>query len=324
MSEPSDLVLAQSICRKRENFGVHSAQVRKFCFSVHRVAQSTTWPVRLRWRNGNGDGQTEQVGPAMRSPGRPRGAGRAEPQRFWKASARGLSSEEAAVSCGVSPPVGGRWFREGGGMPPISLAPPSARSLSCAEREEIAILRAQGAGVRDSARRVRRAPSTVSRERCRNAATRRGGLAYRASTAPWHRPRRAKRPKRAKLATNDRLRRSVQDRLAGTVRAEDGRPVPGPNVSAWTGRRPGRCRDRHGATSWSPQQIAHRLRRAYPEDVSMRISHEAVSQALSIQGRGGTAPRTDALPAHRAGRARAEGPPPWSRPGGCRTRDPDQ
>ena len=41
----------------------------------------------------------------MRSPGRPRVAGRAEPQRFWKAIARGLSSEEAAVSCGVSPPV---------------------------------------------------------------------------------------------------------------------------------------------------------------------------------------------------------------------------
>ena len=50
----------------------------------------------------------------MRSPGRPRVAGRAEQQRFWKAIARGLSSEEAAVSCGVSSPVGGRWFREGG------------------------------------------------------------------------------------------------------------------------------------------------------------------------------------------------------------------
>ena len=114
----------------------------------------------------------------MRSPGRPRVAGRAEPQRFWKAIARGLSSEEAAVSCGVSPPVGGRWFREGGGMPLISLAPPSARSLSCAEREEIAILRAQGAGVRDSARRVRRAPSTVSRERLsqRGDSTRRSGV----------------------------------------------------------------------------------------------------------------------------------------------------
>ena len=84
--------------------------------------------------------------PAMRSPGRPPATGRAEQQRFWKAIARGLSSEDAAVSCGVSPPVGGRWFREGGGMPPISLAPRSARYLSFAEREEIAILRAQAPG----------------------------------------------------------------------------------------------------------------------------------------------------------------------------------
>ena len=164
--------------------------------------------------------------PAMRSPGRPPVAGRAEQQRFWKAITRGLSSEDAAVSCGVSPPVGGRWFREGGGMPPISLAPRSARSLSFAEREEIAILRAQGAGVRDIARRIRRAPSTVSRELRRNAATRSGGLAYRASTAQWHSARRAKRPKIAKLAANDRLRSDVQDHLAGTVMAED-RAVPG-------------------------------------------------------------------------------------------------
>ena len=96
--------------------------------------------------------------PAMRSPGRPPVAGRAEQQRFWQAITRGLSSEEAAVSCGVSPPVGGRWFREGGGMPPISLAPRSARYLSFAEREEIAILRAKGVEVRDIARRLRRAP----------------------------------------------------------------------------------------------------------------------------------------------------------------------
>ena len=45
--------------------------------------------------------------------------------------------------------------------------------------------------------------------------------------------------------------------------------------------------DRPWATSWSPQQIAHRLRIEYPDDVSMRISHEAVYQALYIQGRGG-------------------------------------
>ena len=95
----------------------------------------------------------------MRSPGRPPVAGRAEQQRFWKAIARGLSSEDAAVSCGVSPPVGGRWFREGGGMPPISLSRCGApigsdQHLSVAEREEIAILRARARGG-DIARRLR-------------------------------------------------------------------------------------------------------------------------------------------------------------------------
>ena len=127
--------------------------------------------------------------PAMRSPGRPPATGRAEQQRFWKAIAGGLSSEDAAVSCGVSPPVGGRWFREGGGMPPISLAPRSARSLSLAEREEIAILRAQGAGVRDMARRLRREPRRLSREsygatRRLGAAVWRIGRRLRSGTAP--------------------------------------------------------------------------------------------------------------------------------------------
>ncbi len=262
--------------------------------------------------------------PAMRSPGRPPVAGREEQRRFWKAIALGRSSEDAAVSCGVSPPVGGRWFREGGGMPPISVAPRLACYLSFAEREEIAILSAQGTGVRDIAGRLRRAPSTVSRELRRNAATRSGGLEYRAATAQWHSDRRARRPKTAKLAANDRLRIYVQDRLAGTVMAEDGTPVPGPRVGSWGGRRHGRRQDRHWATAWSPQQIAHRLRIEYPDDASMRISHEAIYHALYIQGRGGTAPRADRMPAHRAGVARTEGPPPWSRQGVCRPRDHDQ
>ena len=238
---------------------------------------------------------------AMRSPGRPPVAGREEQRRFWKAIARGLSSEDAAVLCGVSPPVGGRWFRGGGGMPPISVAPRSARYVSFAEREEIAVLRAQGAGVRDIARRLRRAASTVSRELRRNAATRSGGLEYRASTAQWHRDLRATRPKIAKRAANDRLRSYVQDRLAGTVMAEDGTPVPGPHVGSWRGRRHGRRQDRPWATSWSPQQIAHRIRIEYPDDASMRISHEAIYQALYIQGRG--ALRRELTACLRTGRA---------------------
>ncbi len=68
--------------------------------------------------------------PAMRSPGRPPVARREDRQRFWAAVARGLSSEDAAVSCGVSPAVGSRWFRVGGGMPSIRLAPASGRYLS--------------------------------------------------------------------------------------------------------------------------------------------------------------------------------------------------
>ena len=112
----------------------------------------------------------------MRSPGRPPVAGREERQRFWAAIRRGLPSEDAAVEAGVSQPVGTRWFRESGGMPPITQAPLSGRYLSFAEREEIAILHARECGVREIARRIARSPSTISRELRRNAATR-GGVA---------------------------------------------------------------------------------------------------------------------------------------------------
>jgi DNA-binding CsgD family transcriptional regulator len=177
--------------------------------------------------------------PVMRSPGRPP-VGRLEHrQAFWRAIARGLSSEDAAAAAGVSGPVGVRWFREGGGMPSVTLAPASGRYLSFAEREEIAILRAQGCGVREIARRIGRSASTISRELRRNAATRGGKLEYRATTAQWHADVRARRPKPAKLAVNAELRAYVQDRLAGLVRRSDGVAVGDPEV-AWIGRRRGR------------------------------------------------------------------------------------
>jgi IS30 family transposase len=222
----------------------------------------------------------------MRSPGRPPVGRREHTQRFWDAVARGLSSEEAGAAAGVSPAVGVRWFREYGGMAPLSvLAPLSGRYLSFAEREEIALLGARDCGVREIARQLGRSPSTISRELRRNAATRGGRLEYRATTAQWHADRRARRPKLIKLATNDALRNYVQDRLAGMITAADGTPIPGPEVR-WIGRRHGRRQDRRWAAAWSPEQIAKRLPVDFPDDVAMRVSHEAIYQALYVQGRG--------------------------------------
>jgi transposase len=169
-------------------------------------------------------------------------------QRFWAAIARGLSSEDAAADAGVSAAVGVRWFREGGGMPSVTLAAPSGRYLSFAEREEIALLRAERRGVREIARRRGRSASTISRELRRNAATRSGSFEYRATTAQWHIDRRPRRPKPAKLAVNAELRTYVQDRLSGVVQRPDGVAVDGPQVK-WIGRRHGRRTDRRWARS---------------------------------------------------------------------------
>lgn len=221
----------------------------------------------------------------MISPGHP-STRRGIEREFWKEIAAGRSSEDAAVAVGVSSAVGARWFRQGGGMATIELAEPGGRYLSFAEREEIAILRAQDVGVRDIARRLERAPSTISRELRRNAATRGHKLEYRASVAQWKAELMARRPKTAKLVTNPRLREYVQERLSGEVRRPDGSIVTGPDVPAWKGRSKPHRADRRWSSAWSPEQISHRLRIDFPEDESMRISHEAIYQALFIEGRG--------------------------------------
>ena len=221
----------------------------------------------------------------MRSPGRPEPS-RAVQREFWRLIATGATTVEASAGVGVSWPVGARWFRHAGGMSPISLDEPTGRYLSFAEREEIALLRAQDVGVREIGRRIRRDPGTVSRELRRNAATRSGKQEYRAVVAQWKAQQAAKRPKTAKLVSNEQLREYVQDRLAGNVRRPDGTVVPGPRTPPWKGLNKPHRQDRRWSAAWSPEQISHRLKVDFPDDESMRISHEAIYQSLFIQGRG--------------------------------------
>lgn len=238
------------------------------------------------------------------SPGRPPVWQRDNLCRFWRGVALGQSSEDAAVDAGVSGPVGIRWFRSSGGMPPTHLAPSAPvlthRNLTFSEREEIALECARGTGIRVIARKLGRSPSTISREIRRNSATRAGDFDYRAITAQWHAERSAQRPKPSKLARIPALRDYVQDRLSGLIATPDGIAFDGP-VVLWKGRRAVHRQSRRWSAAWSPEQIAQRLKRDFPEDLSMRISHEAIYQALYIQGRG--ALRRDLSACLRSGRA---------------------
>jgi IS30 family transposase len=227
--------------------------------------------------------------------GRPSVAGRAEQEMFWRAIATGLSIEAAALRADVSEAIGSRLFRKAGGMPPAmfrsSAKPPSGRYLSLAERVDISLLNAQGYSMREIGRRLKRAASTISRELDRNAATHAGGMAYRAISAQWHADRSARRPKPTKLARDAALRTYVEDRLAGVVAAPSCARV----------RRSGPRKDRRPVKAWSPEQIARRLPIDFPDDETMRISHEAIYQALYIQGRG--ALRRELAACLRTGRA---------------------
>ena len=177
--------------------------------------------------------------------------------RFWEAVRAGLPVEEAAALVGVSESKGRRWFRHRGGVMPAVRTGQRTRSLSFVEREEIALLRSANVGVREIGRRLGRDPATISRELRRIKHNRAPGdrrrILYRATTAQADADEKARRPKEAKLATNLRLRRAVQNRL----------------------------KNNH-----SPEQIAARLREDFPDDPEMWVSHETVYQALYVQGRG--------------------------------------
>ena len=166
-----------------------------------------------------------------------------------------------------------------------SAKPLSGRYLSLAEREEIALLNVQGHSIREIGRRLGRAASTISRELDRNAATHGGGMAYRATTAQWHADRSARRPRPTKLALNATLRTYVEERLAGVVAPPSGAGVRGRAIRRKDDR-PDARKDRRWTKGWSPEQIAWRLPIDFPDDETMRISHEAIYQALFVQGRG--------------------------------------
>src|SRR5215212_5183641 len=200
-------------------------------------------------------------------------------RRFWRLIGEGWVTGRAAAKVGVSANTGERWFAEGGGMAPLSLAEPSRRFLTLAEREHLDLRWEDGASKAEIARELGRHPSTIGRELTRNRLVgyphqpplpggvkrrpgpssgsqgpgRRPRVRYRSATAQSQAEARARRPKTSRLAVHPALRAWVQEQLA------DG------------------C---------SPEQIAGRLRLAFPDDESMRISHEAIYQALYVQGRG--------------------------------------
>jgi IS30 family transposase len=140
----------------------------------------------------------------------------------------------------------------------------AVRSLSAVEREEISRGLAAGESCRAIAQRLGRAPSTVSRELTRNGGRRR----YRAQIADAAAYRRAVRPKPCKLALDPRLRAVVEAKLT---------------------------------LCWSPEQIAGWLQVAYPDDPTMRISHETIYLSLYVPHRG--ALRRDLRGCLRTGRA---------------------
>jgi len=206
-----------------------------------------------------------------------------------------------------------------GGMPPAmfqifrqSRSP--GGTCRCGARG-IALLNVQGHSLREIGRRLGRAASTISRELDRNAATHGGGLAYRATTAQWHADRSARRPKRPSLHSTSPAHlcgRTTYRCRRGPKRLS----VPGPAVPG-KGCRPDPRKDRRWTKAWSPEQIARRLPMT-SDDETMRISHEAIYQALFVQGRGALGRELTAayeldVRCERPGRARVSGAKALSR-----------
>jgi len=170
---------------------------------------------------------------------------RTEVWRRWKAGqslheiGRAFGKPHSCIRCLLLPR---------GGIPPAARRR-SRLALTLAEREDISRGIASGSPLREIARRLDRAASTVSREISRHG----GRLAYRAHVADHHAWDSALRPKKCLLAVNRKLRNMVASKLM---------------------------------LDWSPEQISGWLKMHYADDQSMRVSHETVYRSLFIQARG--------------------------------------
>ena len=215
----------------------------------------------------------------IRADRKPQGARKLARERegYFLLMDQGLSSREACKLVGIHERTGREW--RNGRLPSpghrakrparAAVLPASgpSRFLTEDERIHVADRLREDAGIREIAAELGRAPSTVSREVRRNARPESG--AYRPHAAQRRAEARRPRPKPSKIGSDRELREYIAARL---------------------GRK------------WSPEQIARRLPMDFPDDGSMRVSHEAIYQALYVQGRGEL--RRELARALRTGRAR--------------------
>lgn len=171
-------------------------------------------------------------------------------QVFWAGMQAGDFITDAVIPINTSRRTGRTVVAAAGGVRPRRGRNLKGRFLTFAQREEIAILYAQGQSLRAIGEVIGRSASTVSRELRRNT---KPGTAYRATSAHMLAYERASRPKPAKPHTNIALRTVVEEDLA---------------------------------KKYSPEQIAGRLRVPFPDQKEMRVSPETIYQSLYVQSRG--------------------------------------
>jgi IS30 family transposase len=181
-------------------------------------------------------------------PGKRFGLSAIEKSEIWRRWKAGQSLHEIGRAFDKPPSSIRCLLLPRGGIPPAARRR-SGLALTLAEREDISRGIACGSPLREIARHLDRAASTVSREISRHG----GRPAYRAHLADHHAWDSALRPKKCLLAVNRELQNMVASKLI---------------------------------LDWSPQQISGWLKTEYPDDESMRVSHETMYRSLFIQARG--------------------------------------